>query len=234
SEEELQSRRYGKFVNNGGQVYCEFDENGNVITPFDVPHEWYEKISIDPGLKNPLSAHWYATDFDGNVFVVAEHYEAGKSVEYHSNAIKNICERLGWQKGFNGKIDALIDSAAGQRTLNGTKSVVELFFDFGINCNTKVNKDLFSGINRVKSFLKNAQGESKLYIFKNCVNLIREIKGYFWGNDDLPTKKDDHALDELRYYIMTKQNIKPIKPEKSIIQKNKEMLFRKIKGRNYL
>ncbi|MDD4815881.1 MAG: terminase family protein, partial [Clostridia bacterium] len=70
SEEELQSRRYGKFVNNGGQVYCEFDENVNVITPFDVPHEWYEKISIDPGLKNPLSAHWYATDFDGNVFVV--------------------------------------------------------------------------------------------------------------------------------------------------------------------
>ena len=234
SQEELQSRRYGKFASGGGQVYQEFDENVNVITPFDVPTEWYDKISIDPGLKNPLSAHWYATDFDGNIYVIAEHYEAEKSVEYHSNAIKKICERLNWHKGFNGNIDVLIDSAAGQRTLNGTKSVVELFLDYGINCNTKVNKDLFSGINKVKSYLKNSQGESRLFIFKNCVNLIREIKGYFWGNDDAPQKKDDHSLDELRYYVMSKQNLGSPKPEKSIIQKNKEMLYRKIKGRNYL
>ena len=33
--------------------------------------------------------------------------------------------------------------------------------------------------------------------------MIREIKGYFWGDDDIPIKKDDHSLDELRYYIMS-------------------------------
>ena len=93
---------------------------------------------------------------------------------------------------------------------------------------------MFSGINRVKSYLKNAQGETKLFIFKNCVNMIREIKGYFWGNDDVPTKKDDHSLDALRYYIMTKQNFGNIRQEKSVIQKNKEMLYRKIKSRFYL
>lgn len=234
SEDELQSRRYGKFISKGGQVYSEFDETVNVINPFDVPVEWYDKISIDPGLKNPLSAHWYAMDFDGNVYVIAEYYQAEKSVEYHSFAIKQICERLKWHKGFNGNIDVMIDSAAGQRTLNGAKSVAELFFDYGINCDTKVNKDLFTGINRVKSYLKNSKGETKLYIFKNCVNLIREIKGYFWGNNDIPIKKDDHSLDELRYYIMSKPISSKPKHEKSPIQKNKEMLFRKIKGRIYL
>ena len=66
------------------------------------------------------------------------------------------------------------------------------------------------------------------FIFKNCPNLIREIKGYFWGNNDVPTKKDDHALDELRYYLMTKPENAPPKIQKTEIQKDKERLIRKI------
>ena len=67
SEEELQSRRYGNFLSYGGLVYKEFDERVNVIEPFCVPKEWYDNISIDPGLHNPLSAHFYAVDFDGTL-----------------------------------------------------------------------------------------------------------------------------------------------------------------------
>jgi len=227
SSDELKSRRYGLFVGNGGMVYSEFDENVNVIDPFDVPHDWYDTISIDPGLNNPLSAHWYATDYDGNVYVIAEHYEAKRNIEYHANCIKNICESLGWKRSHMGYIEALIDSAADQKTLASEKSVTELFADFGIMVNPNVNKDLFSGINRVKSFIKNAEGKSRLFIFRTCVNMIREIKGYFWGSGENPVKKDDHSLDELRYYIMTKpENTKQI--QKSIIEKDKERLYRRL------
>ena len=229
SEDELNSRKYGNFTSGTGLVYNEFDENLNVIEPFDVPYDWYDKISIDPGLKNPLSCHWYACDYDGNVYVIAEHYEKEKTVEYHADRIKQISNKLNWPKR-NGKVEAIIDSAANQKTLSGTKSVVELFYDFDIVTFPYVNKDLFSGINRVKSYLKNSLGERKLFIFKNCVNLIREIKGYFWGNNDVPTKKDDHALDELRYYIMSRtENKEKIKNTKSIIEKNKEKLIKKNK-----
>lgn len=228
SQEELESRKFGKFMFSGGAVYNEFDPSVHVIDPFDVPKEWYDTISIDPGLNNPLSAHWYAVDFDGNVYVIAEHYEAKKDIEYHAKKIKEISQRLFWHTGFNGNIDALIDSAANQRTLASSKSVTELFYDLGINANPNVNKDLFSGISRVKSYLKDANGKVKLYIFKNCLNLIREIKGYFWGNGDVPTKKDDHALDELRYYIMSRPQA-PTNPNnaKTPIQKHKEKLIKK-------
>ena len=92
--------------------------------------------------------------------------------------------------------------------------------------NTKVNKDLFSGISVVKSYLKTADGRTRLFIFKNCVNLIRELKNYWWGDDDLPVKKDDHCLDELRYYLMTKPiNSQPLK--KNEIQKDKEKMIKK-------
>ena len=66
SSDELESRKYGNFTSGTGLVYNEFDENLNVIDPFDVPTSWYDKISIDPGLHNPLSCHWYACDYDGN------------------------------------------------------------------------------------------------------------------------------------------------------------------------
>lgn len=235
SAEELDARRYGKFVLNGGQVYSEFDENIHVIEPFNVPIDWYDNISIDPGLSNPLSAHFYAVDYDNNVYVIAEHYEAKKSVEHHANCIKNICKRLNWHAQYNGMYCALIDSAASQRTLASEKNVCELFYDNGILVNPKVNKDLFSGISRVKSYLKNAKGETKLFIFKNCTNLIREIKGYFWSNGDNPVKKDDHALDELRYFIMSKPENKPIVTPKTLVQKDKEKLAKRLKysNRNY-
>ncbi|MCI7003283.1 MAG: terminase family protein [Clostridia bacterium] len=232
SESELEARRYGKFINSGGQVYSEFDESINVIEPFNVPQEWYDNISIDPGLNNPLSAHWYAVDYDNNIYVIAEHYETKQTVEYHAKKIKEICRRLNWQTASNGMYSALIDSAANQRTLSSPKNVCELFYDNGILVNPKVNKDLYSGINRVKSYLKNSNGVSKLFIFKNCPNMIREIKGYFWGNNDAPIKKDDHAMDELRYYIMSRPENQPPQKQKTLVQKDKERLMRKLKYKN--
>lgn len=228
--DELESRRYGKFVGNGGMVYSEFDENINVIDPFEVPKDWYDNISIDPGLNNPLSCHFYAVDFDGNVYVIREHYEAKKGVEYHSNKIKQIAKELGWPTASNGMISALIDSAANQKTLASEKSVSDLFYDNGILVNTNVNKNLYSGIQRVKSYIKDANGTSKLFIFRNCTNLIREIKSYWWGEGDNPVKKDDHSLDELRYYIMNGPKTPIKKIEKTLIQKDKERLFRKLKN----
>lgn len=201
-----------------------------------MPVEWQDKLSIDPGLNNPLSCHWYAVDGDGNVYVVAEHYESKKDVNYHAEKIKEISRRLNWHADSRGRYEALIDSAANQRTLACSKSVAELFYDNGIAVNTKVNKDVFSGINRVKEYLKVKNGRPKLFIFENCVNMIREIKGYWWGANDSPKKVDDHAMDELRYYISSKP-LPPKQPTqtKTAIELDKERLFRRLnEGRNRL
>ncbi|MBO4962209.1 MAG: terminase family protein, partial [Clostridia bacterium] len=225
SDDQLDSRRYGHFRTAEGLVYPEFDENVMVIEPFPVPKEWYDKLSIDPGLNNPLSCHWYAVDYDDNVYVIAEHYEKGKSIDYHAQKIKEISNALGWQTDSKGMVSALIDSAANQKTLASSKSVTELFYDNGILVNPKVNKDMFSGINIVKKYLK----LRKIYVFKNCINLIREFKSYWWGDGDTPKKYDDHCLDELRYYLMSKPNNEQKAKPLSIIQQDKERRIRKLK-----
>lgn len=228
-EETLESRRYGRFKQEGGLVYPEFDQNVHVIQPFDVPLEWQDTISIDPGLRNPLSAHFYCSDYDGNVYVVAEHYEAGKDVDYHAAAILAIADRLNWKRGYGGYLEALMDSAANQRTLASSKSVAELFYERGIKPNCRVNKNMFSGISAVKTLF--ARRPPQIFIFSTCVNMIREIKGYFWGNADLPIKKDDHAMDELRYYVSSR--VRPsVKKEESVILKNYNDLLKKVKRGN--
>lgn len=226
SQEMLESRRYGKFISGQGLVYSEFGE-ANVIEPFDVPIEWQDTLSIDPGLNNPLSCHWYARDFESNVYVVAEHYEANRSVAYHAERIRQISDQLNWKRDKLGRVEALCDSAANQRTLNGEKSVAELFCDNGILINTRVNKSVYAGINKVKSLLKPLNSPPKLYVFACCVNMIREFKGYLWGANDSPVKRDDHAMDELRYYVQSMTEHK--QPEtKTWVEHDKEKLYRRL------
>lgn len=221
TEDEREARQYGRFVAMSGLIYKEFREDIHVIDPFDVPREWYNNISIDPGLDAPLSCHFYAVDYDGNIYVVAEHYMAGESVEYHAKQIHRLADELLWPKD-DGYLFSLIDSAANAKTLAAEKTVTELFIENMIYCNTNVKKDVWSGIQRVKSYLKLRphsqeeawpQGKPKLFIFKTCPMMIKEIKSYRWkpqpekSTSDEPIKKNDHAMDELRYFIMSRPEI---------------------------
>ncbi|MDE6373611.1 MAG: hypothetical protein K2L72_03845, partial [Clostridia bacterium] len=226
----LDSRRYGNFTHGAGLVYPQFDSSVHVIPPFPVPADWQDVISIDPGLNNPLSAHWYAVDWDGNVYIVAEHFAAGKDIDWHAMRIKEISSRLGWKTDSRGRLNALIDSAANQRTLASVKSVSELFGEKGILVNPNVNKDVFAGICRVKEYLKRGNGKPDIYIFEGCVNMIAEFTGYYWADGDNPVKKDDHCMDELRYYIMNR----PRPPERegceSAVYADKMRRIRRLKS----
>jgi phage terminase large subunit len=215
-------------VGDGGLVYPGFDANVHIVDDFAVPPEWQETISIDPGLNNPLSAHFYCVDYDGNIIVAGEHYKAGEGIEYHAAAIHALADKLGWLKDDKGRLHALIDSAAEQKTLSGTRSVKELFADHGILVNTRVNKDMWTGIARVKELF--ACRPPRIFIFRSCVNLIREIKAYRWGKGDRPKKVDDHSLDEFRYYVMSKPTAPTIKQKtESIIAQDKRRLARALK-----
>ena len=228
--EDAESRRYGRFLTSGGLVYPEFDSSVHVIEPFTLPREWQSGISIDPGLTNPLSCHFYYQDYDGNIYVAYEHYERGKSVEHHAKKIIELAREIGWRFRADGRLEAYIDSASNQRTLASEKSVAELFYDYGIAVNTKVNKDVFSGISKVRELF--SRRPPAVYIFKNCVNFIREIKGYAWGKGDAPIKRDDHAMDEFRYYVMANVPAPKVEKPRNKLLAHKERLIRQRRKRN--
>lgn len=65
------------------------------------------------------------------------------------------------------------------------------------------NNDVENGIQIMTSEMK----KGNLYVCDECVNTIREIESYVWDpklaakGEDAPMKKDDHAVDALRYCI---------------------------------
>ena len=67
----------------------------------------------------------------------------------------------------------------------------------GILVNPNVEKDMFSGIARVKSYLNRKNGLPNIYIFENCPHLISELKGHYWGSGDLPADEKREFVSEL-------------------------------------
>ena len=66
----------------------------------------------------------------------------------------------------------------------------------------KAQNDVLSGINRVCQALKNKE----IFISPDCTDTIREFSIYRWDNDikrDAPRKENDHAMDDIRYFVNT-------------------------------
>ena len=95
-------------------------------------------------------------------------------------------------------------------------SILEEFYDNGWEFELG-NNDVSAGINRVREYFQLDQDKkAHLYIFRDkCINLCTELQTYRYkeltelqaktrNESEEPVKKDDHALDALRYMIMTR------------------------------
>ena len=70
----------------------------------------------------------------------------------------------------------------------------------------KANNNILEGIHSVMNSLRS----NKIKICKNCIDSIREFSLYKWDekkNFDVPTKENDHAMDDIRYFVSTNENL---------------------------
>lgn len=68
------------------------------------------------------------------------------------------------------------------------------------------NNDVFNGINNTARCMQ--KGLIKISR-KACPDMVAEFGGYVWDQEDRPLKEDDHAMDALRYFVNTKNLVKP-------------------------
>jgi len=205
SEEELETRLKGRFIQRAGLVYKEFDRHIHVIEPFPVPADWYIVRGIDYGYTNPFACLWVAIDPDETIYVIDEHYKSETLLEEHSRIIK--------QKDlqYSNKGPIYIDpSTESRQGITGTSIRAELA-KFGVPT-IPANNDVLGGIQRIKQLLsaKAGDGKPRLRVFRSCENLIFEFENYTWpetkhtedkNKPEKPEKRYDHALDALRYIV---------------------------------
>jgi len=221
SADVLESRKFGRFQEGGGVVFSELSDV-NVINPIKLDDERYVTImGIDPGYTAPTGAVWVKTD--GEVyFVVGDYSESEKTVEEHALNLKSKFALFGTPS------EVFIDSAATQKSLASGDTTVALQFNrHGINVNTHVKKCVGEGVHHIKSLLRNVQGERRLFIFRTCQTLLREMRGYYWGEGEAPVKKDDHCLDALRYVLMSHAKALRKNPRASPIAEKKQELLKR-------
>lgn len=169
-----------------GVIYEGFVMGTHVCEPFEVPADWPRFAAVDLGFDNPFVCLWGATDHDGRLWIIDEHYEAGRLLSHHAEAIKRRPPVQWIVRDHDAQEGAELEE-------RGVYTV-------------PAQKDVLAGIQKVASRLSvQPDGKPRLVIFNTCANLVREIARYRWregAKKEEPLKQDDHAVDALRYMVM--------------------------------
>ena len=193
SEESQRSRLFGDFTNQQGVVYPEFSRNIHVVRSFEPPKSWPRDRSIDFGVRNPFACLYFAHDEKDDVLHVYDEYYATERTTVENGRILN-------QRTPNTKFRWTVadpESRDGRLTLARECNIETK--------NAPKHIGVIETINWVKERLSlDAEGLPHLVIHDNCKNLLKEFRLYRWSEGagkDKPIKKNDHALDALRYEV---------------------------------
>jgi len=214
-ENEKKIRQKGLYVAIGGLILPMFNYELHTINPIIPDRDWLWVCSGDHGINNPTSWHWHAVGPRGQVVTFYEHYQSGLTVKEHAQQIHKINARFDRAPDFY-----VGDPSMKQRLTDTGQSIFTTYAENGIAI-VPGNNDVISGIERLRFYLgtdpdEEGQPQPRWVITRNNINLIREIQRYRWSKwknsrteedknpKEAPVKKDDHAIDEVRYFFMTR------------------------------
>ncbi len=155
------------------------------------PLEYY--ISVDYGTRNPCAMGlWAVSVVTGEALLLREYYHDSR--------------RTGVQKTDAQYYDQLV-ALAGEETIErvvvdpSALSFLTTIRQAGRFSCVKANNQVLNGIRTVGEYLRSGQ----IKIHPRCTGLLRELGQYRWAEEgeDRPIKEADHAMDAMRYLVMT-------------------------------
>tara|TARA_R110002020_G_scaffold150501_4_gene327317 strand:+ start:5015 stop:6406 length:1392 start_codon:yes stop_codon:yes gene_type:complete len=193
---EKAARAQGRFTSMEGLVYP-FDRATHVVEAFDPPEEWPRYAGLDFGTRNPFAYVLGAVDpSDDTLHIYRCHYQREWTLRQHAEAIHEINDvDPEW-------IVADCEDRGSRLSLSREHDIVTV-------PSKKGKGSVRAGINRVcERLAADVNGRPHLVVHDNASTrpLIREFESYRWDSKktkrdqpDMPLKKDDHAMDAVRY-----------------------------------
>ena len=207
--------RDGLWVAAEGQIYETYDEAVHLVDSVRPTPAWTRWGTVDFGFTNPFTYQDWWEDPDGRLYLAKEVYFTRRLVEDHAKTVRDL---LFWPSGQprNQLPRAILadhdaeDRATLERHLKLSTSPAK--------------KSVSDGIQAVQSRLKvQPDGKPRLFIARDALIerdtaleaaslpmcAADEITGYVWavkpgnagGLKEEPLKKDDHAMDAMRYMV---------------------------------
>lgn len=193
-----------EFVSYANMVYDDFSREVHVRPVPDL-EGWSITLSVDPGYNGACAMLWIAHNrVSSEDFVIREIVQP-KMV--YADVLEAI-ERYEPAEGYEAFVCDIAGRATSQET--GTSFVrwmqAQEYFRRTRQTWQSVPPRIFDDLQLVRSRLRNAKGEVRLYIAPECYELIYAMENYGYPDSqssELPVKdgRTDHPADALRYYI---------------------------------
>ena len=199
---------YGDWEGFSGQYFTEFDRASHVVQPFEIPRHWKLYRSVDFGFDKPFACHWHAADDRGHIYTYREIYKRGLRDKQQAQLIKDSSVR-----SSGGAEPEEIEYTVGD------PSQVVRGKDTGISTQQNYHElgiPIFPGSNaRIPGWMTMRNwlaidpvtGTPWWQIFTTCPELVREVEEAIYDvnrPEDIDTKGSDHAIDECRYFFMSR------------------------------
>lgn len=185
-------KRYieGKWAVAEGIVYPMFSASRHVQKIEAPSGEFY--ISVDYGTLNPCSMGLWVVTSD-KAHRLGEYYHDGRTSHSLLTDEEYYWELEKLASDYPIQYVVVDPSAA---------SFIEVIRRHGRFSVRKANNNVLHGIRRVSALLT----EDKLSFDPGCSAIIREFGAYAWDEsapEDKVIKESDHAMDDMRYFVMT-------------------------------
>ena len=180
----------GQWVQAEGRVYDFFGPDMVGKAPGEPCEKWY--ISCDYGTVNPTSMGLWGLR-QGVWYRVAEFYFSSRR-EQRQMTDEEYARTLEKLAGGR-RIEAVVADPS-------AASFMEVLRRHGWKV-VKADNDVLSGIRLTSDCLKSG----KIVICEGCEDCLRELDAYVWdlsaGEKDRVKKENDHAMDDMRYFVAT-------------------------------
>lgn len=181
------ARSKGKPQLGAGAIY-QVAEDDFVVSNFELPTHWSRAYGFDVGWKMNAAIFGAWDHETDTVYIYDELYKGKTESSLIAAAIKARGE---W-------IPGVIDPASRGRALRDGEQIVKAYKDDGLIL-TFADNAVEAGLTEVWRRLS----EGRLKIFRSCSNLLAEYRIYRRDKNGKVVKANDHALDALRYLIMS-------------------------------
>lgn len=193
-------------------------------TEIRIPSNWPVFRCADWGSRNPAACYWVTVDNDGLLVVLDELYGPGETPDRWARRVLALEEKWGWTEKPKSwatadmvsvsKLSGVLDPSCFKADTAGGPTIAEKLFESGLNW-FEADNERKAGWVELRRRLMERGGASKkipgIRIARRCTNLIRTLpnvtspaadKG--GDQDDIDTKQEDHALDAIRYGVMSR------------------------------
>lgn len=207
----LKAYRFGDWDIAAGQYFSTWNHDATVIKPIQIPSHWPMWAALDYGFTHPTAVLLF-TEFDGMIYVIAEHVQAKWLPSLHAEAIHAMLKRFG--RTANGlKAFVAGTDVFSQKGDANAKTIAEQYAEHGIGL-TPATMDRVSGWGECLQLLGDMERgiAPKIKIFETCSRLIETIPALQhnpnrpedvlkWDVDEEGSGGDD-AADCWRYGLM--------------------------------